>query len=231
MIRPRIRDGARLLGPSDREWPASTPPDIVRLWVRGAGRLDVLAVRIVTVAGTRAATPYGELVAHDLAAGLADAGWTVATTGTLGIGGAATRGALSAGGSVLVLPAGGPAAPLPLAHRVLFDRAAAAGALVSTSDRPPDDGRDLIVRGRLLAAWSTAAVLVEPGHRGESRAIAWLARDTGVPLLAAPGPVTSAESAYAHALIRTGSARLVTGAAHVLADLNGGDRVPAEHQS
>ncbi|MEU7874262.1 DNA-processing protein DprA [Dactylosporangium sp. NPDC049140] len=52
----------------------------------------------VAVVGSRAATSYGMHVAGQLGTDLADAGWTVVSTGALGVGTAALRGALAGGG-------------------------------------------------------------------------------------------------------------------------------------
>ncbi len=115
--------GVRLLTPEDDDWPAAMPKVLptdgrgigtappLGLWVRGTARLDQLTARAVCVAGTGNSTPYGERAAFDLGGNLAAHGWTVITSGGFGISGSVIRGALAAGGPVLVLP------PAPLTHR------------------------------------------------------------------------------------------------------------------
>src|SRR6201985_1262527 len=80
------RRGCRLITPDDDEWPilafAAFGGDAVAakpqgrlplvLWAMGAARLDETAHRAAAVVGTRASTSYGEQVAADLAAGLAE---------------------------------------------------------------------------------------------------------------------------------------------------------------
>lgn len=80
------RRGGRLVTPADDEWPhlaftafrgvkvrdrADGHPPMV-LWVLGPARLDEVAERCAAIVGTRAATVYGEHVAADVAAGLAE---------------------------------------------------------------------------------------------------------------------------------------------------------------
>ncbi len=81
-----MRRGGRLITPDDDEWPvlafaafsgagARARPcghSPLVLWALGPARLDEVAPRAAAVVGTRAATAYGEHVAADLAAGLAE---------------------------------------------------------------------------------------------------------------------------------------------------------------
>src|SRR6202040_2160045 len=80
------RRGGRLITPDDDEWPtlafaafasgaAVSKPQgraPLVLWALGPARLDDTAERAAAVVGPRAATSYGEQVAADLAAGLAE---------------------------------------------------------------------------------------------------------------------------------------------------------------
>ena len=208
---------ARLLTPADDEWPDGTPARITKLRVRGGRRLHDLTRKVVTISGRRGATPYGSAVAYDFAAQLTGAGYVVMTTGALGVAGSAVRGALSVHGPALVAPAGGTDSPAPLAHHVLFERAAREGAIIGCPSVDRCD--DLLHQARLLTAWSAALVLIEPTIGGQSTDITRGALARGIPVLAVPGLITSADSAYAHALIRGGLARLVAGVADLLADL------------
>ena len=66
------------------------------------------------------------------------------------------------------------------------------------------------MRNRLIAAASTATLVVEAGWRSGSLNTAGHAIALGRPLGAVPGPVTSAASAGCHRLIRDFGATLVT---------------------
>jgi DNA processing protein len=88
------------------------------------------------------------------------------------------------------------------------------------SEHPPDRTPSrlrFLSRNRLIAAVTQAAVIVEAGVRsGAANTIRW-AQSLGRPVLAVPGPVTSAVSWTPHRLIRDGEAVLVTSADDVVA--------------
>jgi DNA processing protein len=75
-----------------------------------------------------------------------------------------------------------------------------------------------LVRNRLIAALTRGTVVVEAAARSGAVATANRARDLGRPVMAVPGPVTSAMSVGCHELVRAEDQRahLVTCAAHVL---------------
>ncbi len=218
------RDGIRLVCPGEPEWP--TQLDALgegrpwALWVRGQADLRFACLRSVSIVGTRAATGYGTHVTTELAAALAERGWTVVSGGAFGIDGQAHRGALAAEGvTVAVLPSGLDA-PYPLGHHDLFEAIAAHGLLVS--EQPP--GRlptrpGFLVRNRLISALSRGTVLVEAALRSGALNTARHARDQERPLMAVPGPVTSTASAGCHLVIRDWGAVCVTDAHDVLACL------------
>jgi DNA processing protein len=218
------RDGIRLVCPDDPEWPSQL--DVLgggrpwALWVRGHIDLRFACLRSVAIVGTRAATGYGIHVTTELAAALAERGWTVVSGGAFGIDSQAHRGALAAEGvTVAVLPSGLDV-PYPRAHHDLFEAIVAHGALVS--EQPP--GRaptrpGFLVRNRLIAALSRGTVLAEAALRSGALNTARHARDQNRPLMAVPGPVTSLASAGCHLAIRDWGAVCVTGVHDVLACL------------
>jgi DNA processing protein len=143
--------------------------------------------------------------------------WSGAAYGTDG---AAHRGALATGqpaGTVAVLPCG-PDIGHPAGHVGLLQRIAASGAVVSEYPPgvPPARHR-ILQRHRLLAALTSATVVVEAGPRSGARHAAHLAAALGRPVLAVPGPLSSAPSAGCHQLIHDGTARLVTSADDIIA--------------
>jgi DNA processing protein len=219
------RDGIRLVCPGDPEWPGQL--EVLGearpwgLWVRGQVDLRFACLRSVSIVGTRAATGYGIHVTTELAAALAERGWTVVSGGAFGIDGQAHRGALAAEGvTVAVLPSGLDA-PYPRGHHDLFEAIVAHGVLVS--EQPP--GRaptrpGFLVRNRLIAALSRGTVLVEAALRSGALNTARHARDLNRPLMAVPGPVTSMASAGCHLAIRDWGAVCVTDVHDVLACLS-----------
>ncbi|WAJ46877.1 DNA-processing protein DprA [Mycobacterium sp. Aquia_216] len=217
-----VRRGGRLITPDCAEWPlvafsafggagsrpGGAPPMV--LWALGPARLDEVAQRAAAVVGTRAATAYGEQVAADLAAGLAERDVAVVSGGAYGIDGAAHRAALASDGMTVAVLAGGIDIPYPAGHSGLLHRIGQHGLLFS--EYPPGirpARYRFLTRNRLVAAVAGAAVVVEAGLRsGAANTAAW-ARALGRLVAAVPGPVTSSASAGCHALLRNG-AELVT---------------------
>lgn len=208
--------GVRFVAPGDPEWPGrlDTLPggrDCYGLWVRGHGDLRHLCLRSVAIVGARAASPYGEHVASELAYGLAERSFSVVSGGAYGIDGAAHRSALLTGRTVAVL-AGGLDVDYPRGHAGLFADVARNGALVS--ERPvgrPPRAPDFLIRNRLIAALTPGTVVVEAGRRSGALNTATHANELHRILMAVPGPVTSATSVGCHRLLREGRACCVTG--------------------
>jgi DNA processing protein len=171
----------------------------------------------VAIVGARAATPYGLQVARTLARDLAAVGVTVVSGLARGIDAAAHRGALEAGGAtVAVLPAGLDHVT-PAHHCALAECIAARGALFSEYPSGPPWGPGAFVRrNRLIAAQSSAVVVVEAGEKSGALSTASRARALGRPLFAVPGDVDRPASQGCFALLRAG-ARLCASAADLLA--------------
>ncbi|CAM2798086.1 DNA-processing protein DprA [Skermania piniformis] len=210
------QSGVRALVPGDAHWPAAlddlgeAAPYV--LWVRGASSFLARPLSdFVTITGARASTSYGDHVARELAASVAASERVVVAGGAYGIEGAAHQAALAAGGDTIAVLANGVDRPYPAGHRDLLDRVADVGVLVS--EVPPGavpTRHRFIARARLMAALSSATVLVEAGFRSGSLAVARRASELGRGVGAVPGPVTSAASAGPHSLLQTGVASLVT---------------------
>lgn len=217
--------GARVVCPGDPEWPLGlddldAPPYC--LWVRGPLQLRPALDRSVAVVGARAATAYGEFVAAQLAADLAERGVTVVSGAAFGIDAAAHRGALSVERPTVAVLAGGVDRPYPAAHRDLLDRIARTGAvLAETAPGGAPMKARFLHRNRLIATATQGTVVVEAGLRSGSRHTASTAASHHRVVGAVPGPVTSMTSAGCHEMIRSGMAVLVTDAAEVL-ELAGG---------
>jgi len=239
--------GGRFICPGDAEWPvcldaldapgaAPTATAVgapFGLWVLGSATLAALAERAVALVGARAATPYGTHMAHELAVGLAEAGWTVVSGAAFGIDAAAHRGALAGAGPTVAVLAGGCDLPYPRAHTDLLAEIASSGAVVSEAPPgTPHFRRRFLTRNRITAGLAQATVIVEAGPRSGSASTARQSRLLGRPVGVVPGPVTSAFSAGCHQLLRAHPATtvLVTSAADIIADLNqphGDDPHPA----
>lgn len=223
--------GARLLVPENPDWPAwqllclasamdrgirgAGPP--LGLWVRGVPAVADLFDRAVSVIGARAASGYGEHVAAEVGYGLAGAGMTVVSGAAYGIDGAAHRGALNAGGPTVAVLGCGIDIAYPAGHSSLLDGIAECGLVISEYPPGVHPARHrFLVRNRLIAALSTATVVVEAGARSGARNTATTAAALGKVVLAVPGPVTSASSVGCHDLVRTGAAMLAGSVPEIL---------------
>jgi DNA processing protein len=221
--------GGRFVVPGDDEWPdqldvLASSGEINRrggipfgLWIRGAAGLGELTTRSVAVVGARACSAYGEHVAGELGAGLADEGVTVVSGGAYGIDAAAHRGALAAPGPTIAVLACGADVGYPKGNAALFDRIVTDGLVVS--ELPPGCSPTrlrFLARNRLIAALTAGTVVVEAAARsGALNTGSWAERCSRV-VMAVPGPVTSSSSHGAHILIREKGALLVTGVADIL---------------
>ena len=215
------RDGIRLVCPGDPEWPdrldqlGQARP--YALWLRGNADLRLACLRSVSMVGSRASTGYGAHVAGEIAADLGERGWVIVSGGAYGIDAAAHRGALAAQGVTIAVLACGVDHPYPAGHAELFASIAAQGLVVS--EWPP--GRHparirFLIRNRSIAALTCGTVIVEAGERSGALNTARHAANLGKPLMAVPGPVTSAQSAGCHRIIREWGASCVTRAADII---------------
>jgi len=219
------RLGIRLVIPGDAEWPtqlddlAHAVPVQERggvplgLWVRGPLRLEQHC-DAVAIVGSRSATTYGEGVAAHLGSDLAQHGVTVVSGAAFGVDQAAHRGALRGGGATIAVLACGVDRVYPLAHKALLDHLAEHGAVVS--ELPPGSAPTrsrFLARNRLIAALTRGTIVVEAAVRSGALNTANWADRLSRSLMAVPGPVTSAQSAGVHQLVRAGSAQLVTSGA------------------
>lgn len=229
--------GARLLVPGDPGWPewSLSPLDRPRgrrrdasggvptalrplgLWWRGpAGPAQVLP-RSVAVVGTRAPTAYGRAVTADLCAGVSAEEFTVISGGAFGIDAAAHRAVLGVGGTTIAVLAGGVDRLYPRGNDAMLRQIAETGAVIS--EKPPGTGVTryrFLDRNRIIAALTSATVVVEAAARSGALSTAAWASALERPVGAVPGPVTSVASVGSHLLIRDRNAVLVGRAADVV---------------
>jgi DNA processing protein len=238
-LRRADRLGARIVVPSDPEWPtpvealATLELDVggrinqdVRpplcIWLRGSWPLHEALARSVAIVGARAATSYGVHVTTDLAYGLAERGWTVVSGGAFGVDAAAHRAALAAGGLTVAVLACGVDRPYPVGNAAMFERIAETGLLIS--EWPPGSEplrHRFLIRNRLIAAATVGTVVVEAAARsGAGQTMNRVVALGRVPMIV-PGPITSAMSVGCHEMLREyPAARVVAGLPHVLEDVS-----------
>lgn len=231
-LRLAHKHAIRFLAPGDAQWP-SMLDDLdfadplagrggapLGLWVRGPGAATTLTARSVAIVGSRAATAYGQTVASDMSAEIGAAGVTVVSGGAYGIDAAAHRGALAANARTVAVLAGGLDNLHPAGNALLLGEICESHLVIS--EVPPGGHPTrvgFLARNRLIAALSSATIVVEAASRSGARNTASWATRLGRHVLAVPGSVHSAASVTPNRLIRDGQAVLVTSSEDVLDDL------------
>jgi DNA processing protein len=209
------------IGPADPRYPRRlldlrSAPD--PLWIDGDA--DTLAGRAVSIVGTRRMTPYGARVARELASACADAGILVVSGLAQGVDSSAHEGALAANGRTVAVLGAGIASYLADARgwrRRLAHAIRSSGALISEfpPDVPPQKWT-FAQRNATIAALGEVTVVVEAPVGSGALITADEARKLRRPVLAVPGPIGVGASAGANALIASGQANALTGAAMLL---------------
>ena len=173
---------------------------------------------VVAIVGTRRPTLYGRRQARLFASALARAGVTVASGLARGIDGEAHEGALEGGKTVAFLGCGLDVI-YPPEHAALYEKVAAAGAIVSefSLGRQPDT-QTFPQRNRLISGAADALFVVESDESGGSMITARFAAEQGRTVFALPGRVDQPSSRGCHALLRDG-ATLVTHPGQILDEL------------
>lgn len=178
------------------------------LWA--LGDLDAVRRPAVGVVGTRNCTRYGHDVARATGRELADAGIPVVSGLALGIDAAAHRGALEAASSGSAAPVGVVGSGLdvvyPSRNHALWHEVAERGVLLS--EAPPGSRPErwrFPARNRLIAALSTAVVVVESSERGGSLLTVDEAVARDVEVFAVPGPITARSSMGTNRLVADGA--------------------------
>ncbi|MEU6720034.1 DNA-processing protein DprA [Nonomuraea sp. NPDC046802] len=207
--------GARLVIPGSPEWPtqldqlgASRP---LGLWLHGKADLRFSCLKSVAVVGARSATPYGTHIAAEFGVGLGEAGWTVVSGGAYGVDGATHRGTLASGSPTVVVLACGVNVCYPSSHEALFAAVKDQGVVIS--ECPPGvhpTRARFLIRNRLIAALSRGTLVVEAALRSGALNTAAHALTLNRYLGAVPGPITSAQSAGCHKLLRERKAVCIT---------------------
>lgn len=207
---PDLAGGGTRLERSDARYPVElddlrddlAPPF---LWTRGS--LDVLDVRPrVAIVGTRRATAYGQRVTRELASALARAGACIVSGLATGIDGYAHRAALEMNGSTIAVLGTGLDMVYPRAHRELQATIARRGLLLSELE-PGEHGMKFTFpkRNRIIAALSSATIVVEAGERSGALKTAAYAQSLDRTVAAIPGPIDQPQSAGANRLIADGA--------------------------
>lgn len=211
----------KVLTPLDPQYPRRllAAPAVPRM-LTVFGNADLNAERMLSIVGTRHATPYGLHFTETLTEELREAAAPVTIVSGLayGIDAAAHRAALKTGMPTVAVVAHGMGMIYPAAHRDLARRIVEAGGAIVTTylhDAKAFRGH-FLERNVVIATLSDATLIVESDFKGGAMSTAAHALDAGRDVLALPGRNTDKTSAGCNHLIRTRRAELVTSARDVM---------------
>jgi len=175
----------------------------------------------VAVVGTRRCTRYGIDLAEAFGVAIARSGWTTVSGLARGIDAAAHRGCLRDGGHAVAVLGSGIDVCYPEENRPILDEILAEGGAVVSEYPPgtPPDRWRFPARNRIIAAMSSAVVVVEAAKTGGALITARLAAEIGRPVFVVPGDVDRPASEGCNLLIRDG-ANPVLGAADLIEELS-----------
>lgn len=179
------------------------------LYARGA-MPDLDRTPAVAVVGTRHASRTGWREAYALSAGLAAGGMVVVSGGAVGIDAAAHSGAVSAGGTTIVVMACPLNEKYPRENESLRRQVVANGGLL-LSEFPPDEPYrcEFPIRNRLMVGLSQAVCLAETPTRSGARITARLAREENREVFALPGALAGHMYDGAHKEIQSGATLVI----------------------
>lgn len=173
------------------------------LWVIGS----LTEASGVAVVGTRRCTRYGVDLAESFGRAIARAGWTTVSGLARGIDTAAHRGCLQLSGGAVAVLGSGIDVCYPKENKPIYDQIVAKGGAIISEYPPgtPPDRWRFPARNRILAAVSSAIVVVEAAAKGGALITARLGAEIGRPVFVVPGDVDREMSEGCNRLIRDGA--------------------------
>ncbi len=163
--------------------------------------------KVISIVGSRAATPYGRQVTTKLAVEITKYDVAIVSGLALGIDGLAHQAAVEAGSyTVAVLPCGldrfYPRTNQRLAEKILEQ----GGAIISEYPEGTDPRREnFIERNRLVSGLCDGLLITEASERSGTLHTAKFALEQGKTVMAVPGNITNASSAGTNNLIKVGA--------------------------
>ena len=175
----------------------------------------------VGMVGTRKPTEYGLRAAEDIGRGLARAGAIIVSGLADGLDSAGHRTAVKNNCPTIAVMGVPIDRTYPAANVVLRHKIEQKGCVIS--EYPPESGpvgpNGFLQRNRLIAALSSALVVVEAQEKSGTMSTVSHAERYGKPVFAVPGSIYSPNSAGTNGLLRDGRARAVCSAADLLGPL------------
>lgn len=189
--------------------------------IYGVGNREILQQPMLAIIGARRATPYGIDLAYQAGRLAAQAGITVVSGGAMGCDHAASRGALEAGGTSVIVSGIGADLIYPKSSEDIFSWVPRAGGAVIALEPWGQYVRRYAFpkRNRLIAALATSLLVTEAGKHSGTMTTADAAMRMGRNIYAYPGSVYSATSRGTNYLIANG-AELILDAADLASRLS-----------
>ncbi len=187
---------------------AVDPP--LRLWLMG-NRNALKHPNKVTIIGTRAPSPYGDMVTRHVAQTWSFDQIAIVSGLAKGIDGLAHQYALTQGGLCIAIIGNGFNAIYPKCHQKLASEIARQGAILS--EYHPDEQPlpyHFPRRNRLLSSLSNAVVVIESKQKSGTSITVQHALQQGVPVLAVPGNIYAPQSKGTNLLIQEGADPLLS---------------------
>lgn len=182
------------------------------LYIRGS--VEAFEGNLLSMVGTRTATPYGQRMCDTLVGGMAELdGGTVIVSGlAYGVDAECHRAALRYGLRTVAVIANPLPEVTPSQHRSLADEIVEKGGALVTElhSQTKQNGAYFIPRNRIIAGMSGGTVVVESPLKGGSLSTAGLADGYGRTVMAVPGRAGDRCSEGANALIKRQKAAMVT---------------------
>ena len=206
--------GIHILTFQDAPYPArlkNIPDPPMVLYYKGSlPAFDELPV--IGVVGTRKASAYGLTAAKRLGYQIAACGGCVVSGMASGIDGAAMKGALTAGGTVVGILGCGADVVYPASNRWLYADTEKYGCLLS--EFPPGTaplGRNFPRRNRIISGLSCGVLVVEAPEKSGALITARLSADQGRDVFVVPANIDVETAVGSNALLRDGAIPVSSG--------------------
>lgn len=219
------KQGLQVLYYTDEDYPERLrhcPDAPVVLYYKGSVGLN--RSRILSIVGTRQATPYGKQLCRQLAETLAPYGVIVVSGLAYGIDAAIHQESLNYGLPTVGVLAHGSDRLYPYVHTAMADKMVLNGGLLTEfpSQTNPDK-ENFPKRNRIIAGLADATIVVEAAVKGGALITADIANSYNRDVYAFPGKTTDKYSEGCNFLIRTNRAGLISSAEDLVYNLGWDD--------
>lgn len=182
-----------------------------------SGNIDLSNSRLISIVGTRHATPHGADFTRQLVSDLAVVNPVIVSGFAYGIDIIAHQAAVDCGLQTLAVVGNGLSRVYPAAHKKYVSKINANGGFLSEFwSRTEPERENFVRRNRIVAGMSEATIVVESAERGGSLITANYAVDYNRELFAVPGRTTDHYSIGCNNLIKSQKAHVLTSAADLI---------------